>query len=94
MLLNDVGIKEHDLKWMKPKQQLRPPSTLHQICNTTILKIALLFCQMNDGQDLFTVQTENVGKELQRAVEISQNQVLMAHLSNAISPGDTHAIDV
>ena len=35
------------------------------------------FCQMNDGQDLFTIQTENAGEELRRAIEISQNQVLM-----------------
>ena len=57
-------------------------------------KLHCFFCQMNDGQDLFTVRTENSGEELQRAVEISQNQVLMTRLSNAISPGDAHAIDV
>jgi len=51
-------------------------------------------CQKDDGQDLFTVRTENAWKELQQAVKISQNPVLMTHLNNAISPTDAHAIDV
>ena len=29
MLQNDVGIKEHDLKWMKLKQQLQPLAVQH-----------------------------------------------------------------
>ena len=34
-----------------------------------------LFVQKDDGQDLFTVRTENTGKALRQAVEISQSQV-------------------
>jgi len=52
------------------------------------------FCQKDDGQALFMVCTENAGKELQQAVKVSQNPVLMIRLNNAISPGDAHAIDV
>ncbi len=52
------------------------------------------FCQKDDGQTLFTVRTENAGKELRRALEISQDQVLTTRLNNAIPPSDAHAIDV
>ncbi len=57
-------------------------------------KAHCFFCQKDDGQDLFTVRTENAGKVLRQAVEISQDQVLMTRLSNAISLSDAHAIDV
>ena len=43
-------------------------------------KYYCFFCQKDDGQDLFTVRTENAGKELQQAVKISQNPVLMTRL--------------
>ena len=57
-------------------------------------KAHCFFCQKDDDQNLFTVRTENAGKALRRAVEISQDQVLMTRLNNAISPSDVHAIDV
>ncbi len=52
------------------------------------------FCQLDTGEDLFTVRTENSGKALRQAVEISQDRVLVTRLANAISPNDAHAIDV
>ena len=52
------------------------------------------FCQKDDSRSTFTVRTENAGKELRRAVEISQDPVLMTRLNNAISPSDAHVIDV
>ena len=51
------------------------------------------FCQKDDGQSTFTVRTENAGKELRRAVEISKDPVLTTRLNTAISPSDAHAID-
>ena len=54
----------------------------------------IFFWQKDDGQNLFTVRTENAGKALRQAVEISQSQVLMTQLNNAISPSDAHALDV
>ena len=57
-------------------------------------KYYCFFCQKIDDQDLFTLQTENAGMALQQAVEISQNQVLMTRLNNAITPSDAHTIDV
>lgn len=57
-------------------------------------KDSCFFCQVDDGQRLFTVRTENSGKSLRKAIEISQNEVLMTRLNNAISPSDAHAIDV
>ena len=52
------------------------------------------FCQKDNGQDLFTVRTENAGKALRQAVEISQSQVLMTRLNNAVLPSNAYAIDV
>lgn len=52
------------------------------------------FCQSDNGQDLLAVRTENSGKALRQAIEISQDPMLMTRLSNAISPCDAHAIDV
>ena len=59
-----------------------------------LIKSNCFFCQKDDGQSLFTVRTENAGKALRKAVEISQDAVLMTRLNNAISPIDAHAIDV
>jgi len=59
-----------------------------------LVKDHCFFCQLDDGQHLFTVQTENSGKALRQAVEISQDPILMTRLNNAISPTDAHAIDV
>ena len=50
--------------------------------------------QLDDGQHLFTVRTENSGKFLRQAVEIFQEPVLMTRLKNAISPTDALAINV
>ena len=80
MLQNNVGIKEHS----------SAPFTR----SVTEPLRNCFFCQKDDGHDLFTVRTENAGKALRQAVEISQNQVLMTRLNNAISPVDAHAIDV
>lgn len=52
------------------------------------------FCQVDDEQSLYKVRTENSGRALRQAVEITQDPVLMTRLSNAISPSDAHAIDV
>ncbi len=52
------------------------------------------FCQLDNSQALFSVRTMNSGKAIRKAIEISQNPVLMTRLSNTISPIDAHAIDV
>ncbi len=56
--------------------------------------LLLFYCQKSDGQTLFTVRTENAGEKLQRALEISQDQVLTTRLNNEISPSDALAIDM
>lgn len=43
-------------------------------------KTHCFFCQKDAGQNTFTVRTENSGKELRRAVEISQDHVMMTRL--------------
>ncbi|XP_034057156.1 uncharacterized protein LOC117536421 [Gymnodraco acuticeps] len=52
------------------------------------------FCQKDDGQQLYQVRTENAGKHLKEAVEMSHNTALKTRLNTCISPGDAHAIDV
>lgn len=52
------------------------------------------FCQKEDGHNLLTVRTENAGRALREAVEISQNVELKTRLNTAISPTDAHAMDV
>lgn len=43
---------------------------------------------------MLTVRTENAGRALREAVEISQNVELKTRLNTAISPTDAHAMDV
>ena len=52
------------------------------------------FCQKDSDQSMFTLRTENAGKERRRAVQLSQDPALMTRLNGAISPSDAHAIDV
>ena len=52
------------------------------------------FCQSDNSQALYSIRTINSGKAIRKAIEISQDPVLMTRLSNAISPDDAHAIDV
>ena len=52
------------------------------------------FCQLDDSQQLFAVRTEDAGKALRKAVEISLNPAFMTRLNSAISPSDAHAMDV
>ena len=61
---------------------------------THLIKDSCFFCQDADGQLLSTVRTENAGKELRQAVQVSQDAVLMTRLSTAISPHDAHTINV
>lgn len=43
----------------------------------SLTKTHCFFCQTDEGQNLFTVRTENAGNALRQAVQISQDQVLM-----------------
>jgi len=97
ILQKNMDLKEHDLKWMKLTYMDTTPSCLAPFTSSATEPLRKHYCfffQKDDGQDLFTVRIENAGKELQQAVKISQNPVLMKHLNNAISPSDAHAIDV
>lgn len=42
-----------------------------------LTKTHCFFCHTDEGQNLFTVRTENAGNALRQAVQISQDQVLM-----------------
>ena len=57
-------------------------------------KARCFFCQNDDGQNLFTVRTENAGTALRQAVKIFQDAVFTTRLNSAISPTDAHAIGV
>ena len=63
-------------------------------CTAPLAKERCFFCQIDDGQQLFTVRTGNAGTDLRNAVEISQDAALQTRLNTCISPGDAHAIDV
>ena len=63
-------------------------------CTLPLAKKQCFFCQNDDGQQLFTVRTENAGTDLRNAVEISRDDALRTRLSTCISPGDAHAFDV
>ena len=52
------------------------------------------FCQKNIEEYLYAVRTENIGRALRDAVEISHDPVLRTRLNTSISPSDAHAIDV
>ena len=52
------------------------------------------FCQKGDDQHLLKVRTENAGKQLRTAVEMSGDASLKTRLNTSISPTDAHAIDV
>ena len=52
------------------------------------------FCQSDNGEALFKIRTDDAGKALRKAVDISQDAMMMTRLSTAISPTDAHAIDV
>ena len=86
----------HKIKLSEMEESAKPGSSSPFTRSATepLRKAHCFFCQKDDDQNLFTVQTENAGKALRRAVEISQDQVLMTRLNNAISPSDAHAIDV
>lgn len=49
-------------------------------------KAECIFCQMDNGQPLYQVRTENAGKDLKDAVERSHNDALKTRLNTCISP--------
>uniref|UniRef100_UPI00358E794E uncharacterized protein n=1 Tax=Myxine glutinosa TaxID=7769 RepID=UPI00358E794E len=63
-------------------------------CTVPLDKDQCFFCQTDDDQQLFTVRTENAGKQLRKAVEMSDDASLKTRLNTSISPTDAHAIDV
>ena len=55
---------------------------------------SLLFCQMDNEQQLFSASTDNAGKTLQDAIEKSNDQLLRTIINCCISPYDAHAMDI
>ena len=70
-----------------------PSTPFTRSATTPLAKCHRFICQLA-SEDLIALRTDNAGKALRNAVEISQNSVLMTRLNNAISPSDAHAIDV
>ena len=52
------------------------------------------FCQEDNEERLYTLRTENSGKALREAVQLSEDPILQTRLNTSISPTDAHAIDV
>lgn len=98
MSTGSIAVKKRGLKRKQSEmdESATPSSSAPFTRSATepLRKDHCFFCQKDDDQSLFTVRTENAGKALQQAIEITQDLVLMTRLSNAISPSDAHAIDV
>ena len=54
------------------------------------------FCDVGatKGNPLHTVATENAGRALKKAAELSDNKRLCVKLNTGINPEDAHAIDI
>lgn len=63
---------------------------------TAYLKDVCVFCDKegNKRQQLRHVSYDSSGHLLRKAIEISQNEVLSVRLSECITPGDAHAVDI
>ena len=64
--------------------------------STIYIKDVCFFCDVegSDKNPLHHVSYDSAGSSLQRAVELSANDLWRVRLSESISPGDAHAIDV
>ena len=80
-----------------------PPKAAHQSVVFSLVlsrfhmkKKLCFFCDVGatKGNPLHTVATENAGRALKKAVELSDNKRLCVKLNTGINPEDAHAIDI
>ena len=91
------AVKKRGHKRTNSEMEPSPPgisTTSTRSATEPLSKDQCFFCQVDDGQRLFTVRSGNSGKALKQAIHITQIPVLMTRLNNAISPSDAHALDV
>ena len=69
---------------------------LTRSCTPMYCKEKCFFCDLqgDTGNQLRHVSYDSAGDSLRRAIELSRNDVFRVRLSETISPGDAHAIDV
>ncbi|KAH3815459.1 hypothetical protein DPMN_143982 [Dreissena polymorpha] len=97
MSTGSYAVKKRGHKRTNSEMEANTPTTstiFTRSATAPLSKDRCFFCQVDDGQSLFTVRTENAGNELKNAMQITQDPVLMTRLNNAVAPTDAHAIDV
>ncbi|KAH3891909.1 hypothetical protein DPMN_016019 [Dreissena polymorpha] len=97
MSTGSYSVKKRGHKRTNSEMEANTPTTsttFTRSATAPLSKDRCFFCQVDDGQSLFTVRTENAGNELKNAMQITQDPVLMTRLNNAVAPTDAHAIDV
>ena len=91
------AVKKRGHKRTSSEMEANTPATSTTFTRSAtkpLSKDRCFFCQVDDGQRLFTVRTGNAGNAFKQAIQITQDPVLMTRLNNALSPSDAHAIDV